>query len=36
MEKMELNNIYGGVNGNEREKILKIIDRGLGIDGYTQ
>jgi hypothetical protein len=27
-ERIELNNIYGGVNGNEREKMLKIEDWG--------
>lgn len=31
-EKLEMNNIYGGVHGSEREKQIRIIDKRLGID----
>jgi hypothetical protein len=29
-----MNNIFGGVHGNEREKMLRFIDKRLGIDSY--
>lgn len=35
-EKVELNNIYGGVHSNERHKMLEIIDKRLGIDRFAK
>lgn len=35
-EKIELNNIYGGVHSNERQKMLEIIDKRLGIDRFAK
>lgn len=34
-ERIELNNIYGGVHSNERQKMLEIIDKRLGIDRFS-
>ena len=29
-----MNNIFGGVHGNERQRMLSFIDKSLGIDKY--
>jgi hypothetical protein len=31
-ERIEMNNIYGGVHGKDREKMIHIIDKRLGLD----
>lgn len=29
-----MNNIFGGIHGNERQKMLHFIDKKLGIEQY--